>query len=240
MIKSISIQSPVDLLSKLDGRYNPVLYRGIDDSTIPLIPGIGRMHDKLDYYEDWYGVENDLTETFEKYALPYLKSKPENKYEWLVLAQHHGVPTRLLDWTTNPLKALYYAVENPKSKTDGVVWEYEPASWWDDLEGIDSHMSKYDVPIVSCHPAHLNERIIAQESCFTYFAFPKSKEPIPPLDDMKHYKKEIRSLVKYVIPSVEKHECRIKLEKLGITHRSLFPDLDGVGISIRRELSLEW
>jgi hypothetical protein len=59
--------------------------------------------------------ECEVLETFSNHLLTYVQHRPQTAWEELAIAQHHGLPTRFMDWTTNPLVALYFAVRN----TDG-------------------------------------------------------------------------------------------------------------------------
>lgn len=67
--------------------------------------------------------ECEVLETFSNHLLTYVQHRPQTAWEELAIAQHHGLPTRFMDWTTNPLVALYFAVRNTGSRTvDSAVY----------------------------------------------------------------------------------------------------------------------
>src|SRR5947209_8375775 len=88
----------------LDGNY---LFRGVAVVDYPLVSSVGRQRDGYSYAPD---IERALFEQFKREALPFLAVRPETDWEWLALAQHHGVPTRLLDWSESPAVSLFFAV----------------------------------------------------------------------------------------------------------------------------------
>lgn len=162
----------------------------------------------------------------------------ENDWRRLVLARHHGIPTRLLDWTSKPLVALYFAVreigictccastsgtqpnaavfvlETPRSKvfTLGALARDNPhaPSY---LEGVD--------PGVFI-PPDINQRSTAHGSVFTI-----SKNPHQP----------VAYHAKIVVPGKSKATIRTQLHSIGLNEASLFPDLDGMARWVVDEIS---
>jgi hypothetical protein len=176
----------------------------------------------------------DQIERFAKYSRSHFQSQPKDDEEWLVHGQHHGLPTRLLDWTTNPLKALFWAVEDSSSdQSNGVVYAFSPRHWRDDaLEPTpldDERLTPY-------FPKHLNSRLIAHEGCFVAFPLPSNRKPLRPISDSGAYSGDIEFLSMVIIPAWSKATLRIELRSLGVSHRFLLPDLSGVAANIKAEL----
>ena len=88
-------------------------------------------------------------------------------------------------------------------------------------------------------PDHSNERLVAQESCFTIYPMPENTSRLRPLNKMMG-QQGIKKLSMYIVPKKCKRHLRIELEKLGISHEAMFPSLDGVATSIRRHFDLKW
>lgn len=233
------IESVVDLLSRLREMDPYQMFRGQARQNWALIPAIGRMHELLASHGSWEDLEQALLGRFQKYARPFLDYPPGNKLEWLVIAQHYGLPTRLLDWTTNPLKALFFAVEHPGLHDDAVLWALEPTEWWSQWSDIETRLSRSGA-VIAYFPDPLNQRISNQESCFILLPFPADNSPMPPLDRPGVYDRYIKRLVKFTMKAQCREAIRAELQTLGITHRSMFPGLDGLAKSIRREYGLLW
>ncbi|MEZ8383099.1 FRG domain-containing protein [Vibrio splendidus] len=105
------------------GNNTELLFRG-QRQDYSLLPKLAR----LDLNGDIKNVERLMLDEFRRACLPLAEFQPENNWDLLALAQHHGLPTRLLDWTYSALIALWFAVQKePKVKESGVVWVLNPA-----------------------------------------------------------------------------------------------------------------
>lgn len=209
------------------------MFRGHLNSDWLLIPSIARYANYFDlgYYDSLFELEEFLILEFEKYVHPIMDFRRLPMIEKLIHCQHYGLPTRLLDWTTNPLKALYFAVENPEyDEKDGQIISFSPRTWYEGTKYI-----KEIKNIEAFYPELLNERISAQEGCFTVFPLPEDSMNLKPLE--KDNYKNVGELNKVLIPSDSKLELRIELNKLGINHRTIYPGIEGVAKWVKTHLS---
>ena len=119
-------------------------FRGHSSSEYKLIPSIGRLfqegkEDIMKQYEQ--AIFNDFKR---KYSM-FTDVRPKNDKEFLFLAQHYGLPTRLLDWTYNPLVALYFSCcsTDVRYKNQNGLFVLYPEPWKENFEHISN---KYIIP----------------------------------------------------------------------------------------------
>ena len=99
-------------------------FRGMPKASLSLEPSLLRYRGR-----PLKGIESNLRRQFHQYAVGLLEQQPVTTLELLAIMQHHGVPTRLLDWSENAFAALYFAVKEfqfLRDPEDAVVWVLEP------------------------------------------------------------------------------------------------------------------
>jgi len=178
--------------------------------------------------------EKRLLDEFKKKAPPCLQVVPTNDLDWLVVAQHHLLPTRLLDWTYNPYVALWFAFEKShKNDSSPEVWMLKPSE--------DEHVpSSEDAQPFSGNrtkvfkPTFLIPRVKAQEGCFTLFKYiEKSQKGFVPLETNVVLRKR---LMRVRIANFSRGKILKELSRMGYTRGRLFPNIDEVAKKVKELL----
>jgi hypothetical protein len=162
---------------------------------------------------------------------------PDNDdyFGWLFLAQHYGLPTRLLDWTENPLVAAYFAVLEQPSDNDGCLWALWPTGSNRAFGAADGlvqirdpnvrkiaesafrgHRSPSPGEIIALDGQEIDPRMLAQMSRFTLHS---NRAPLEQMPESATW------LRQFVIPKNAKAKIRAQLSAFGIRRSNLFPDL---------------
>ncbi len=225
-------------------------FRGLSDASYELKSGLVRLGG------DYPTIERHLIRNFRKYA--HRDVVPSDSiWNWLTVAQHHGLPTRLLDWTYSPFIAMHFATSNiERMHLDGAIWCVDyvrahkllPPRLREllDLEGCNAFtdlmltagagsLAQFDTLsatdfTVFFEPPSLDDRIVNQYALFSVMSNPQAK-----LDDWLAGYPDLWK--KIVIPAEVKWEVRDKLDQANITERVLFPGLDGLCDWLKRHYS---
>ena len=216
-------------------------FRGVGRPGISLRSGLSRLGG------EYAQKERHILRNFRKYARRAYVGE-DSLWNWLSLAQHHGLPTRLLDWTYSPLVALHFATADLELyDQDAEVWalnfaltncELPPrlrellrAEGSDVFTGemlstvadtLDSLDRLAEQPfLLFLEPPSLDDRIVNQSALFSVMSSATAD-----LDEWLAGKPETVTLVR--IPAALKWEIRDKLDQANISERFLFPGLDGL------------
>jgi hypothetical protein len=226
------------------------VYRGVSNQDYDLRTSLVRLGGP--YAE----LERHLLRNFRKYAHSGT-TREGSVWTWLALAQHHGLPTRLLDWTYSPYIALHFATEQiADADKNGAIWcvdyvrvhERLPVKLRSVLkeEGSNSFTAEMlnrtvhslseleelaESPyVVFFEPPSLDDRIINQFSLFSMMSSASAH-----IDCWLNDHPELFHRI--IIPASMKWEIRDKLDQSNITERVLFPGLDGLTRWLRRQYS---
>lgn len=254
----ITVNSWNEALTELyDGSWNPgmqrfrspYVFRGLDRATYTLETSLQRLARN---HPQWITrMEQHLLRSFKKYAHRDVVER-DSVWHWLAMAQHHGLATRLLDWTYSPFVALHFATANQLAfNVDGVVWmvdlweaqQYLPTCLLDVL--IDEGSFSFDANMLAGQVKTLAELAVLQspqqpDGSVLFFEPPSIDDRIVnqyalfsilsnPLVDLDTWlATRPHAFKKIVIPASIKWEIRDKLDQSNLNERVIFPGLDGL------------
>ncbi len=214
-----------------------VWFRGHARADYQLIPSLARKPEAL-------SRESLLAKRFKQNAYPFSRMPPSTEWEWQILMQHYGVPTRLLDWSEAPLVGAYFAVhddDNSHFDHDAHIWAFLPAQYNREICRLvqvvptdipsfgDAVLEDYlpnnihrgprveKYPVAAMAPRQ-NERIMAQLGTFTVMHVDQT-----PLEMVAE-----NYLARFTIPKDAKETIRNELAALRINQLALFPELSSV------------
>jgi len=261
---------------------NVFWFRGesCDHKEKSLVPSAYREIITEDINDDDYKInERNKRFDFERKALPYISSKNIENTNWnkYFLMQHYKIDTRLLDWTENAIKALFFAIKDDDTN-DAKVWILEPFSLNNFTIGkiLNDNRNRYVIPPLSedlvkridlldeennlslteltrryltmdfdkekntksyyplaIYPPFLDERMAAQKACFTIFG--NERKGLQEVIRLQNEPNANKILDYVIIDGNSKPKILKELQLIGIDDSSIYPDLDGLGISIKRK-----
>jgi hypothetical protein len=217
------------------------LYRGHEDHMYKLLSTVGRTIAPGTNTSSVQKQERRLLNEFKRYAVTDIYSTTiadDDIVEWAILGRHHGLPTRLIDFSTNPLVALYFACKQVKKAegkdVDGCLWV---------LTGMkDQSSSKTTInpwnlgKSTKYRPKKIHGRMLAQNAIVV---IPKDAGKCLTTEfkvfaDASTASATARSqmLIKFIVPADCKPNLRKELERSGVDEARLFPGLSGIARAI--------
>ncbi|EGQ8047572.1 FRG domain-containing protein [Vibrio parahaemolyticus] len=191
-----------------------VLFRG-QPVKGNLLPSIARN----DRTKDTTSIEKDSLEQMRLIGSNLLSSKDEDDWHAIVKAQHHGLKTRCLDWTSNPMVALWFACSNSPD-VDSYVYMLVA----DGAAPPDRTKSPFEQEHTCIlQPSYESPRVSAQHGWLTVHNYKNGQ--FTPLEDSQD---EQLWVCEYLIPKEIKSELINSLNRCGINQSTIFPDLDGL------------
>jgi hypothetical protein len=237
---------------EIDRHRSNYAYRGISDFEYRLETSLQRIGRKPSV------VEDHLIRSFQKYApINTLVDNYNSIWNWISLGQHHGLPTRLLDWTFSPNIALHFMTDDFKTfGKDGMIWKINyvelakhlpeefktvikekniltfTSNELRDIIGnsigcINNFTNINGDGLIFFEPPSIDDRIVNQFAMFSFMLNPNT--------DKQSWLEQYPSVYeKIIIPADLKWEIRDKLDQANITERMIYPGLDGISKWVTR------
>jgi hypothetical protein len=211
--------------------YDINLFRGQSDNK-SLLPTICREKPNFDTTE----IEKKMLADFKRRSPLLITKAFESDWEWLIYAQHFGMKTRLLDWTSNPLVALWFACQNQYSMQKSSYLYI--LSCDDDLQvDLSKNQSPFDSSLTKIlRPTLNNERIVAQSGWFTAHKYSNKVKRFVTLETNSAIK---TNLTQIEIPANIKKNILNKLSMFGVNSRTIFPDVNGLSMHLNWKYLVE-
>lgn len=230
-----SIQSLFELADEPfndNGLGKPRIFRGQSDFSWGVCSSLFRSLKQDVAPTNWQGVEEEILRWFFKDAEHLANTHQRGFFRDRALAQHHGVPTSLLDWSRSPLVALYFAVANSAhDHLDGALFFAAAVTTLDFSQVPDSNFD-FNRDFALLDPPALHERIVAQSSVFSFHGWPTQIG----MDFLTVDYGPNSGIRKLRIPAERKSRLRSELYRFGVRPAVLFPGFDGIASDINQVL----
>lgn len=205
--------------------------------------------------EAWVLQETRIRRIFERKSHLFLDDPPtDDELEWLALMQHHGAPTRLLDFTWSPYVAAFFALE--RATDNAAVWAINLPLLWDihyrkRIDGISvldadprnpDTFAEYYAPndrafVWQGDPFRMPQRVVAQSGTFLV----SSHLGMTVEEILATYPESRQLLIKFILNTSKlRAEAMASLYSMNITQATLFPGLDGLARSMAYEFEYSW